>query len=555
MEFWFHVGNLVAIYLVLTLSLNLLVGYAGLFSVTQGGVYGIGAYAFALASLRLGSPYPLTVLIALLVPAVFGAVIALPSLRLSGDYLVIASLGLQTVIVAVLMNLDSITGGAVGLAGIPPPQLGAWMGIDPISYLPLSLGLAILVTAAMLALVHSPYGRALKMIRDDELAAAAAGKNIVALKVSAFAIGSAMAGLAGALYAGYVTYIDPTSFTVTVSIYVLSLVIVGGSATVIGSIVGATTVVAMSEALRFLPFPSAFVGEARQALYGLLLVGFVIWRPEGLFGESSRRRATTSAEVPLSAEATIKVAPSAGSNGESADRKPDLECREVVAGYDNLMVLRGVSLVAKTGEIVVVAGHNGAGKSTLLRAIAGTSTVRRGTVLVRGEDVTNRQGDLVGEDRVGLVPQTGGVFPAMTVAENLKVAGYTLRHHPKHLRERVDSVIELFPRLGVLLQQPARQLSGGQQRMLSLAMALVPGYRLLLLDEPSIGLSPVMVESTLETIHDITRTLGITAVLCEQNVRPALEVADRAYVLKAGQVALEAKASDLLKDRDLWRLF
>jgi branched-chain amino acid transport system ATP-binding protein len=153
------------------------------------------------------------------------------------------------------------------------------------------------------------------------------------------------------------------------------------------------------------------------------------------------------------------------------------------------------------------------------------------------------------------VPQTGGVFPAMTVQENLKLAGYTLRRQPEKLEQRVESVIDLFPILHGLLEQRAGQLSGGQQRMLSLAMALVPGYRLLLLDEPSIGLSPVMVESTLKTVNDLTRRLGLTTLLCEQNVRPALEVADRAYVLKAGQVAHEADAAELRNDRDLWRLF
>lgn len=557
MDFWIHITNLAAIYVILALSLNLLVGYAGLFSVTQGALYGIGAYAFALTSLKLGMPFPVTLLAAIVAPAVIGLVVALPSLRLSGDYLVIASLGLQTVIVALLDNLGPLTGGAGGLWGIPSPQLGPWTGTDPVSYLPLSLVLVALATGVMVLLTHGPYGRALKMVRDDELAAAAAGKAVVRLKVTAFVVGSAMAGTAGALYAGYITFIDPSSFTVTESIYILTLVIIGGAGTVSGSLAGAVAVVALGEALRFLPLPSAVVGEARQALYGLLLIAFVIWRPQGLLGE--RRFGSTRAEVDAPEDdrpqhIAASVSGLRAPNGEQAGVL-DLECHDLVVGYDNLTVLRGVSVQAAPGEIVVIAGHNGAGKSTLLRAIAGRIRVREGRVVVRGTDVTNHQDRLVGADRIGLVPQTGGVFPEMTVAENLRLGGYELRAQSGVLRDRIDHVLELFPVFKARLKQPARQLSGGQQRMLAMAMALVPGYRLLLLDEPSIGLSPAMVESTLATIQSIARDLGLTALLCEQNVRPALAVANRAYVLRAGRVAVEDRAAQLLQHRDLWRLF
>lgn len=556
MDFWIHVANFAAIYVILALSLNLLVGYTGLFSVTQGALYGIGAYAFALASLKLGMPFPVTLLAAIAAPAVVGLVVALPSLRLSGDYLVIASLGLQTVIVALLDNLGSFTGGAGGLWGIPAPQLGPWAGTDPASYLPLSLLLAGLSTGAMVLLAHGPYGRALKMVRDDELAASAAGKAVVRLKVTAFVIGSAMAGIAGALYAGYVTFIDPSSFTVTESIYILTLVIIGGAGTVLGSLAGAVAVVVLGEALRFLPLPGAVVGEARQALYGLLLIAFVIWRPQGMLGERrfGSRRLEVDADGDQPTHTVASVSTVRAPNGKPG-KGLDLECHDLVVGYDNLTVLRGVSVQAAPGEIVVIAGHNGAGKSTLLRAIAGRARVRQGRIVVRGTDVTNRQDRLVGADRIGLVPQTGGVFPEMTVAENLRLGGYELRAHAAVLRDRIYHVLELFPVFKSRLKQPARQLSGGQQRMLSLAMALVPGYRLLLLDEPSIGLSPAMVESTLATIQSIAGELSLTALLCEQNVRPALQVANRAYVLRAGRVAVEDSAAHLLQHRDLWRLF
>jgi branched-chain amino acid transport system permease protein len=149
-DFWIHVANLVAIFAILGLSLNLLVGYAGLFSMATGALYGVGAYAFALTTTSLGLPLPVTVLAAVLVPAAVGAVVAIPSLRISGDYLVIASFGLQTVIVAMLTNLDGLTGGPGGIYGIPAPDLGPFTPTDPESYLPLTLAAAVLVTLASL---------------------------------------------------------------------------------------------------------------------------------------------------------------------------------------------------------------------------------------------------------------------------------------------------------------------------------------------------------------------------------------------------------------------
>jgi branched-chain amino acid transport system permease protein len=557
--FLIDLANIAAINAILALSLNLMIGYAGLFSVTQGALYGIGAYAFALLELRLGWPFWLAIAGAAVVPALAGIVVALPSLRLSGDYLIIASLGLQTVIVALMTNLDSLTGGSLGLVGIPPPKIGGWQGIDAEHYLPFSLILCALATLALVAMVRGPYGRALRMIGADELAAASIGKNVMMLKVSAFVIGSAMAGVAGAAQAGYVTYIDPSSFTILTSIYVLTLVIVGGSGSVLGSLVGTVAIVAMEESLRFVDLPANTVGQVRQAGYGALLILFVLLRPQGLLGGSSRRRARAALAAEKAASAiqsstgqTMTV--TAPLNGKN-DGKNDLECRDLVVSYGPQTALRGVTITARPGEIVMIAGHNGSGKSTLLKAIAGHLPIRGGTVMIRGEDYTNRQAKLVGPQRIGMVPQTGGVFPALSVADNLKLAGYGLRRDGELLAERIGHVLELFPRLGEMADRPAGQLSGGQQRMLSLAMALVPEHRLLLLDEPSIGLSPVMVESTLETIQHITRQLGITALLCEQNVRPALAIADRAYVLRAGQVALEAPAAQLLGDDDLWRLF
>jgi branched-chain amino acid transport system permease protein len=541
-DFWIHVANLAAIYAILGLSLNLLVGYAGLFSMATGALYGVGAYAFALTTTKLGLPLPVTLLAAVLVPAAVGAVVAIPSLRISGDYLVIASFGLQTLIIAALTNLDGLTGGPGGIYGIPAPALGPLTpSADPASYLPLTLAAAVLVTLAMLALTRSPFGRALEMIRDDEIAAAAAGRNVVALKVTAFMISSGMAGIAGALYASYVSFIDPTSFAVLVSVFVLSIVVAGGAGTVRGSLVGAVAVVLLSESVRYVPVDDRLAGSIRQAVYGLLLIAVVFIRPRGLAGRSLGRR---PADEPAEERPRPPAVPR--TNGSTA-----VHCEGLVVGYGNLTVVSGVSLSVGEGEIVMLAGHNGAGKSTLLKAIAGQIRVREGRLTLNGRPVEangRREG-------IGFVPQTGGTFGELTIAENLLLGGYVLRRRPEELARRIEEALEPFPQLAGRLDDRAKHLSGGLQRQLAIAMALVPGHRLLLLDEPSIGLSPSLVSSTLNTIRDITRARGLTVVVTEQNVRPALAIADHAYVLKAGRVSVDAPARELAAQADLWRLF
>lgn len=592
-----HLVDLTCIYVLLTVSLNLLVGYTGLFTVTHGALYGVGAYASSLVALHLGMPLPLALAIAVLSTAMVGGLVALPSLRVSGDYLVIASLAMQVLMVDIFLNLDSITGGPQGLVGIPAPTFLGWKATTSADFLPLNLVCAAVGLVCAWLLVRAPFGRTLKTIREDEIAAASLGKSTVRSKVVICVIASGMAGAAGSLAAYYLAFVDPTSFGINVSIYVLSMVIVGGASTIRGSILGPIFIVALGESLRFLDLPNAVVGQLRQATYGLALIIFVLVRPQGIAGEpvlgSTTRRGKladrqeegllvkqSSSVAALGAlgrrrSPTVSHELAAGGlaapGGTAVDVKdrppapcaqtPDdgssvaLSCRDLVVCYHRNPVLHGLSLDVKQGEIVAIIGHNGAGKSTVLNAIVGLVPVTRGKIFLEGINITNRQSSLPPDSRVGLVPQSGGVFPEMTVYDNLVTSGFLRRHADRGVRSRVTDVFDLFPMLADRRQQKAVTLSGGQQRTLALAMALVPNHRVLLLDEPSIGLSPVLVESMLATVKRINRELGITVMLNEQNVRPALEISDRAYVLKTGEVHLVDSAEALLARSDLWRLF
>ena len=228
-----------------------------------------------------------------------------------------------------------------------------------------------------------------------------------------------------------------------------------------------------------------------------------------------------------------------------------LEVDAIESGYGKKTVLQGVALRVREGEVVAVLGHNGAGKSTTLRTILGLLPARAGEVRFAGKPWSN--GNPVENVRNGmaLVPQGRGVFPDLTVSENLMLGAYTQRDTAANAA-RLREVIELFPLLEERSAQRAGTLSGGEQQMVAVGMALMPRPRLMMMDEPSIGLAPVLVQRVLETARQINRRFGTTIILVEQNIKTALSVADRAYVMKSGRVVLEKPAAELLAAQSSW---
>jgi branched-chain amino acid transport system ATP-binding protein len=229
-----------------------------------------------------------------------------------------------------------------------------------------------------------------------------------------------------------------------------------------------------------------------------------------------------------------------------------LQAQNIVAGYSDAdMILKGCSAELRDGEIVAIIGPNGAGKSTLLKAIAGVVRVRTGTVSLSGEAITNLAPRHITGKGVAFVPQEANVFPTMTVRENLEMGGYL---EPRAAGRRIDEVFARFQILADKRAKQARTLSGGQRQILAMAMALMVAPRVLMLDEPSAGLSPVAAETLFETIAAIRRD-GVSVLIVEQNALDALALADRAYVLVDGQAAREGVADDLARDPDVRRLF
>ena len=285
MEYLLHIAILIGVYLILAESLNLIAGYTGMLSIAHAAFYGVGAYVAALMASKLNSPFAVNVICAMIICGLLGGLLGIPSLRIKGHYFVIATFAFQVIAFSVLNNWVSFTGGPMGLPGIPQPVICGWKISSNIEFLLLVGFFAVLTVWICHRIVKSPFGRVLMAIREDEVFALAAGKNVAVYKVVVFIVGSGMAAIAGALYAHYISFIDPTSFTVMESIFIISIVIIGGAGSLWGPVIGAVVLVMLPEALRFIGLPSSLAANIRQVLYGGLLVAFMMWRPQGLVGK------------------------------------------------------------------------------------------------------------------------------------------------------------------------------------------------------------------------------------------------------------------------------
>jgi branched-chain amino acid transport system ATP-binding protein len=221
-----------------------------------------------------------------------------------------------------------------------------------------------------------------------------------------------------------------------------------------------------------------------------------------------------------------------------------LELENIHAFYGKIHALKGVSLSVEEGEIVTLIGANGAGKSTTLRTISGLVRARQGRVLFAGQNISNLPPHEIVLAGVGHVPEGRGVFPRLTVRENLEIGAFPI-HSRNEVQQRMEAVFELFPRLKERLTQKGGTLSGGEQQMLATARGLMLKPKILLMDEPSMGLAPVLVELIFDVILQLNRNEGITILLVEQNAHMALQYASRAYVLETGQIVLSGPAEEI----------
>ena len=285
MAYLIHLAITFSIYAILAMSMNLVVGFSGLLSVTQAAFYGIGAYTVAILSTSYHMNFFFSLVVGVLTAAGLSLLIGLVLSRFEGDYYALCSLGFNVIIFSIMLNWQDFTRGPLGIPGIARPVVGGFKFLDNLHFLYLTLGFVIGGFLISRFIVQSSFGRVLKAIREDEQAIRVFGYNTTWYKLVIFVISAALAAVAGSLFASYISFIDPTSFTINESVFILAIIILGGLANLRGSIIGAMFLILLPELLRFVGFPNEIAAQMRQLVYGLLLILLMLYRPQGLMGE------------------------------------------------------------------------------------------------------------------------------------------------------------------------------------------------------------------------------------------------------------------------------
>ncbi|MEK9154223.1 MAG: branched-chain amino acid ABC transporter permease [Patescibacteria group bacterium] len=285
MEYLIHVAILVCIYGILALSLDLVVGEAGLLSVAQAAFYGLGAYASALLMVSFGVNFFLAAPLGMTIAGIVALPIGIVFARLREEYYAFGTIGFCVIAYSVMLNWQSLTHGPLGIPGIPRPVLFGFQFADNLAYLALAAVALALTYGVSAFVISSSFGRVLHAIREDEEAIAIFGYATHYYKLVVFVVSAMLAAIAGALFASYITFIDPSSFTLNESIFILAIIILGGLSSARGALLGALLLIVLPEALRFVGFPSDIAAQMRQVVYGLILILLMLFRPQGLLGK------------------------------------------------------------------------------------------------------------------------------------------------------------------------------------------------------------------------------------------------------------------------------
>ena len=285
MEYLINLAILFGIYSMLALSLNMLIGMGGLVSLAQAAFYGIGAYATAIGMTSLGLGFFTTIILGIAVNAVLAFVVGKILARFQGDYYAIVSAGLSIIVFSILQNWKTVTHGPLGIFGIGKPEIGSYVFYSNTAF----LGLVVVFTVALYVLYQwinkSSFGRVLKALREDEHLTHVMGYKTKQYKSVIFVLSAALSGIAGAFFASYIAFIDPSSFQLKEGIFLFTIIIVGGLSSAIGSVVGALILISLPEVLRFVGLPYETAAQLQQMIYGAMLLLMMVFKPQGLFGK------------------------------------------------------------------------------------------------------------------------------------------------------------------------------------------------------------------------------------------------------------------------------
>jgi ABC-type branched-subunit amino acid transport system ATPase component/branched-subunit amino acid ABC-type transport system permease component len=511
-------------------SFVVLTGIGGMVNLAQATFVAMAALTTGWA-FHHGVPFVEAVVLGVLAASLVGVVVALPALRLGGRVLALATLALALLCDQVLFQVSSFSNGTLGWT-LPGVSLGFATLNDPRVRVVFLLVLLGLIGLVIRNLEHSSSGRAMLAVRSAPAAAMTSGISATRTKITLFALASAIAGLGGILLAVSAGRITATDFPAFTGFLWLAAVVLQGVRRIGGAVLAGMVVAVFPELLSSYVTSSVYVASALFGLGGVILAK----HPDGILAQFAevryrRRRASVRASVRVLPD-DLPDRPSAGDGV--------LRLEGVVAGYGDATVLRGVDLVVPAGKVVALLGANGAGKSTVCAAAAGSLSLTAGRVLLDGGDVTAATCHHRARAGILLAPEGRGVFPALTVEENLAVWLRTVAER--------EQVYERLPRLAERRQVAAGSLSGGEQQMLALAPALVTPPKVLIADEPSLGLAPRVVDQVFEIFGEL-RDRGVALLVVEEKASEILRLADTVAFMRLGRIDWTGPRADVDTDR------
>lgn len=603
--YYIHLLETILIYAILLFGLDIVVGYTGQVSLGHAGLFGIGAYTAGVMFMKLGAPVYLTLPAAVLLTAGFGAVLALPALRVTGPYLAMVTLAFGTIIQILINEMDFLTNGPMGIKLEKPSPFGHQL--DEREFYWVVAVLMVLALIVVHRILRSHLGRAFEALRGSPVASDCMGVSVYRYKVYAFVISAGFAGLAGGLYSYSEQYISPNSYNFELTVLFLLAVIMGGRKSRIGSMLGAAIIVLLPKALddvelfRYVAVALAVVvavtsvigirrgrtsasqmaipvigsialaglsfwlktmTDWRLSIFGVIMLFVVYYLQDGIVG-FVRSALNLKRPVPevRSGAAALAGVDSVATAAKAGGSDEILSAQGVLMQFGGLKALNDVSLSIRRGTIHGLIGPNGSGKSTMMNVLTGIYEPTAGKISFAGRSVVGRTSSDIALSGIARTFQNVQLFGEMTALQNVQVGLHhafksnlidVSLHTPRYLAEShaaIDRAMGLLQFVGLadLAFEEARNLPYGKQRLLEIARALALDPQLLLLDEPAAGLTAPDIKELISFIRKI-RDHGITVILIEHHMDVVMSMCDTVTVLDFGQKIAEGLPLEVQRD-------
>jgi len=529
-------------YAMAVLGMVVVLGYAGQINLAQAAFFGIGAYAVGLGTVAWGLHFWVSFALGLGAAAIAGLVLGLTTLRLGGHYLAMITISFQQIFDLVLVNWIEVTHGPDGIPGIEPPSLFGLHLTDKRAYLLFCAAVLYLLIWFVWWLPKTRLGRAMRAVRDNELAAETIGVHTLRTKVIAFTMSAVLGGIGGSLYAAGFSYISPDNFNFLRSIEFLTAVLLGGAQSPFGAALGTVLIVLLPEWLRFLK-------SLYLAVYGLGVILIMVFMPEGIWGllRNTFQR-VVAPRVPV-----ITSVPALDFDVRVPGKRPVLKLVNLQKHFGGLKAVDGLDIDVAHGTVHALIGPNGSGKTTSLNVVNGIYRPTAGSIILDGVDITQMKP----HDRAGLgmgrTFQNIRLFPTMTALENAMVGGQRDNNPMEGGREAlVTRALSALDFVGILdrAHMIVRNLPYGHQRMVEIARALAAHPKLLLLDEPGAGLNQTEKQELVALLKRL-RGHGLTIFLIDHDMGVVEKLSDKITVLNFGKKIAEGTPQDVLRHPDV----